>query len=187
MRDSIGSYSGSYRNVSDLKILRACGLKVLEIVLHDCSLRRDSAILSPSSQQQMLKRLQKTLSQPYNHVRSLRPSLRTPRLTLINHTYRMSSSEEPTAQGARALFEEIERKFPSKTLGRDRWYLVAVRYPCFWPVLNPRSNAKLDSRPHRRRSTRICRDFVHPSYRRTALCYPRSPTGASSSAERGTC
>lgn len=39
----------------------------------------------------------------------------------------MSSSEEPTAEGAKVLFEQLEQKFPSKTLGRERWYLVAVR------------------------------------------------------------
>ena len=39
----------------------------------------------------------------------------------------MSSSEEPTAGEARILFEKLEQKFPSKTLGAERWYLVAVR------------------------------------------------------------
>lgn len=77
----------------------------------------------------MLKRLHKTLSQPYVSVLSIRPSPRSQRLTLTNHhTIRMSSSEEPTAEEAKALFKKIEQKFPSKTLGRERWYLVAVRF-----------------------------------------------------------
>lgn len=77
----------------------------------------------------MLKRLQKTLSQPYSPVLSTRPSPRFPRLTLINqHTIRMSSSEEPTAEEAKVLFQKLEQKFPSKTLGGERWYLVAVRH-----------------------------------------------------------
>jgi hypothetical protein len=32
----------------------------------------------------------------------------------------------PTTEGAIALFEELERKFPRNTLGEDKWYLVAV-------------------------------------------------------------
>ena len=73
------------------------------------------------------------MSQPYNPVLSIRKSLRTPRLTLINHrTKKMSSSEEPTAQETKILFEKLEQKFPSKTLGRERWYLVAVRL-CLGP------------------------------------------------------
>ena len=38
----------------------------------------------------------------------------------------MSSSKEPTAEEATALFEKLEQKFPSKTLSEERWYLVAV-------------------------------------------------------------
>ena len=41
----------------------------------------------------------------------------------------MSSSDEPTAKDAKVLFENIEQKFPSKTLGGERWYLVAVIFP----------------------------------------------------------
>ena len=75
----------------------------------------------------MLNRLQTTWSQPYNSVLSIRPSLRIPRLKRINqHTIRMSSSEEPTAEEAKNLFGRLEQKFPVKTLGKERWYLVAV-------------------------------------------------------------
>lgn len=38
----------------------------------------------------------------------------------------MSSSKEPTAQEATELFETLEHKFPSKTLGAEKWYLVAI-------------------------------------------------------------
>ncbi|CAD6589587.1 MAG: hypothetical protein ASARMPRED_004135 [Alectoria sarmentosa] len=38
----------------------------------------------------------------------------------------MSSSEEPTAEEAKVLFEKLEQNFPSKTLGAERWYLVAI-------------------------------------------------------------
>ena len=39
----------------------------------------------------------------------------------------MSSSEEPTAEEAKELFSMLEQTFPFKTLGKERWYLVAVR------------------------------------------------------------
>ena len=77
----------------------------------------------------MLKHLQKTLRQQHNPICSIKFGPRTSRLTLINHrTISMSSSDEPTAEQAKALFEKLEQKFPSKTLGEDRWYLVAVRF-----------------------------------------------------------
>jgi len=38
----------------------------------------------------------------------------------------MATFHEPTAAEAIALFETIEQKFPSKTLGDGKWYLVAV-------------------------------------------------------------
>jgi hypothetical protein len=41
----------------------------------------------------------------------------------------MSTIHEPTAEEAVALFEAIEKKFPHKTLGEDKWYIVAVRMP----------------------------------------------------------
>lgn len=116
MLDSIWSNSRSYKHVSDPSILD------IDVILH-----QDPDTIFSSSQQQMLKGLQKTLRQPYNTVFSYRPRLRSPCLTLINHTVRMSSSEEPTTEGARVLFQKLEQKFPSKTLGRERWYLVAVR------------------------------------------------------------
>ena len=76
----------------------------------------------------MLRRLQKTWSQPYNPVLSARPVPRSSRLTLVKyHTTGMSSSEEPTVEEAKSLFEKLAQKFPSKTLGVERWYLVAVR------------------------------------------------------------
>lgn len=77
----------------------------------------------------MLRHLQKTLRQPHNPLLSIRPRpSRTPRLALKkHHTTTMSSSEEPTADEAKDLFEKLEQKFPSKTLGAERWYLVAVR------------------------------------------------------------
>ena len=76
----------------------------------------------------MLGHLQKTIRQQHNPVPSVRPSLKIPRLAFIKyHTTTMSSSEEPTADKAKVLLERLEHKFPSKTLGTDRWYLVAVR------------------------------------------------------------
>ena len=54
---------------------------------------------------------------------------KSPRLIILANrpqTTRMSSSKEPTAQEATELFETLEHKFPSKTLGAERWYLVAV-------------------------------------------------------------
>lgn len=39
---------------------------------------------------------------------------------------KMTEYHEPTVAEATALFRSIEEKFPSKTLGEDKWYLVAV-------------------------------------------------------------
>ena len=134
----------------------------------------------------MLKHLQKTLSQPYQSVFLVRPNPGTPRLIPINYrTIRMSSSEEPTAEDAKVLFEKLEQKFPKKTLGGERWYLVAVRLS--HSLIEILTECHSDCRPYRWRSTRVCRDPVHASYRRTPLCYFRSPTGSSSQAERGAC
>ena len=82
----------------------------------------------------MLRRLHKQLSQPCITILSNRPSFRNCSPNFINHTIRMSSSEEPTAEGAKTLFGRLEQKFPSKTLGEERWYLVAVMFSC--PILS---------------------------------------------------
>jgi hypothetical protein len=34
---------------------------------------------------------------------------------------------DPTSAEALALFSTLEKKFPSKTLGSDKWYILAVR------------------------------------------------------------
>ena len=76
----------------------------------------------------MLRRLEKTLSKSYKPALSIRPSPGTSHLTLVNHrTIRMKSTEEPTAEDAKVLFAKLEQTFPYKTLGEERWYLVAVR------------------------------------------------------------
>ena len=64
----------------------------------------------------MLRYLQKTLRQRKNPV-----------LLKKYYTTIMSSFEEPTAGEAKKLFEKLKQKFPSKTLGAERWYLVAVK------------------------------------------------------------
>jgi hypothetical protein len=43
----------------------------------------------------------------------------------------MSSNEipiprDPTEEEALALFKAVEEKFPSKSLGDDKWYILAV-------------------------------------------------------------
>jgi hypothetical protein len=38
----------------------------------------------------------------------------------------MATYRAPTADDAIALFEELQQKFPRKTVGDDIWYLVAV-------------------------------------------------------------
>jgi hypothetical protein len=40
----------------------------------------------------------------------------------------MAIYQEPTSEDAIALFKEIEQIFPHKTLGDDKWYLVAVNF-----------------------------------------------------------
>jgi len=53
----------------------------------------------------------------------------------LNHkkSLKMTESSEPTAEQATKLFQDLEKKFPSKTLGEDRWYLIAVCYPLTVP------------------------------------------------------
>ena len=43
----------------------------------------------------------------------------------------MATIHEPTADEAVALFHAIEEKFPHKTVGKDKWYLVAVSWQIF--------------------------------------------------------
>jgi hypothetical protein len=40
----------------------------------------------------------------------------------------MAEDLQPTKSDAIALFEAIQHKFPSGTLGDDKWYLVTVRW-----------------------------------------------------------
>ena len=37
------------------------------------------------------------------------------------------NTKEPTAEDANKLFEAIEDKFPSATVGGDKWYIATVR------------------------------------------------------------
>jgi len=43
----------------------------------------------------------------------------------------MVTIHEPTVDEAVALFQAIEEKFPHKTLGDDKWYLVVVSLQLF--------------------------------------------------------
>lgn len=36
---------------------------------------------------------------------------------------------DPTDEEALALFKAVEELFPSKTLGKDKWYILTVRGP----------------------------------------------------------
>ena len=40
----------------------------------------------------------------------------------------MAEFQEPTKEESIALFEAIQKKFPSKALGCDKWYLVTVSW-----------------------------------------------------------
>ena len=46
----------------------------------------------------------------------------------------MSDLEEPTAEEAKEFFGRLEQKFPVKTLGKERWYLVAVSLSFLRPI-----------------------------------------------------
>lgn len=35
-------------------------------------------------------------------------------------------AHDPTSEEALALFEAVEEKFPSETLGDDKWYILTV-------------------------------------------------------------
>jgi chromosome segregation ATPase len=45
---------------------------------------------------------------------------------LMNLIENVKSIRKPTKEAAVELFEAIETKFPHKTLGEDKWYLVVV-------------------------------------------------------------
>ena len=60
----------------------------------------------------MLKRLQKTLSQPLIHSPLNKTRLKTPRLTIISdRSISMSFSKEPTAEEVTGLLKKLEQKF----------------------------------------------------------------------------
>ena len=48
----------------------------------------------------------------------------------------MSSTAEPTAEEARVLSKNLEQKVPYQPLGKERWYLVTVKFPLS-PSENP--------------------------------------------------
>lgn len=48
---------------------------------------------------------------------------------------KMTDTDDPTAEQATKLFQDLEQKFPSKNLGEERWYLIAVRLS--HPPINP--------------------------------------------------
>lgn len=41
----------------------------------------------------------------------------------------LPAPHDPTEDEALALFKAIEEKFPSATLGNEKWYILAVRSP----------------------------------------------------------
>lgn len=45
-----------------------------------------------------------------------------------HENYDMAAISDPTAEGATAMFKELEKKFPIQNLGEERWYLIAVCY-----------------------------------------------------------
>jgi len=42
----------------------------------------------------------------------------------------------PSPEEALQLFKDIERHFPSKTLGEERWQILAVLFPTSFPDQN---------------------------------------------------
>ena len=49
---------------------------------------------------------------------------------------KMSTLSDPTAEEAVTLFENLEGKFPTKKLGTERWYLLAVSSPGRSPLFS---------------------------------------------------
>ena len=89
------------------------------------------SVLRPLSS---IRRFQSSLPQ---EIRNLWPDIQASRFhSPVSHRSTMSTFSdlsEPTARQATALFESLEQKFPSKTLGEDRWYLIAVQLPAYPP------------------------------------------------------
>ena len=42
---------------------------------------------------------------------------------------------DPTEDDALALFKAVEEKFPSKSLGTDKWYVLTVWTTCYFPAV----------------------------------------------------
>lgn len=112
----------------------------------------------------------------------------------------MTDTSEPTSEQATALFEELEQGFPSKSLGEDRWYLVAVNtlHPILSTSFPSLHNAILvlhslanshhsDLRPHRRRAARIRRSPLQTPYRTASLLHIRSASTARPPLTRSAC
>jgi hypothetical protein len=61
----------------------------------------------------------------------------------------------PTSEDALKLFKDIEQKFPSATLGKDKWEILAVLR--FLTSINGLSLIPLDLCHNRWRAPRVCR------------------------------
>lgn len=88
------------------------------------------------NRQSLSRVLLKQISQASrSYVRTRAPFVTIGRLSFHTEAHRnnktslkMSGTSEPTAEQATKLFQDLEQKFPSKSLGEDRWYLIAVCY-----------------------------------------------------------
>ena len=58
----------------------------------------------------------------------------------------MGTTIDRTAEEAKSLLSALQQKFPSKTLGEDRWYILAVRFflssICFRFAFEEKNNLK---------------------------------------------
>lgn len=106
------------------------------------------------------------LNNPRRAVQTSIAWIRTPRSTTNLHSSSANRhytampgqqyDDDPTAEQAIELFKALEAKFPSATLGNDRWYLVAVRQsihltnpsiPSPYPAFQPTDHTQPPSSP----------------------------------------
>jgi hypothetical protein len=64
-----------------------------------------------------------TVTQLLAELREEKPTSQQDLMTLLESIKQIN---KPTKEKAVELFKAIETKFPSKTLGEDKWYLVVV-------------------------------------------------------------
>lgn len=95
-----------------------------------------------------------------------------------------------TIEEAQRLFEKLEERFPTESLGHERWYLVAVGKPSYLLTMNKEKEFKLtaatlDIQLDRIRSSRTRSRTLQIFDPETGVFNHRGPQGARPTAAGG--